>query len=225
MRDLLKTFTSAFAIGFSGAVTPGPLLVACAYSTLKSGFWAGMTTVVGHAAAELILVIVLLAGLARYLKKRPRAFRIVKGVAGVVLLLLGVMILIAAPKATFDISAPEGEAGGRHALPLLMGAAVSVGNPYWLLWWATVGLTLLGNAARKGKAAVPTFYVGHVLSDFVWFAFIAASLALGRTTVLGPTSYRILLVASGLFMVAFGAWFAFRRDKPAEAGPDHSPAP
>jgi len=214
MRDSIETFATAFATGFSGAVTPGPLLIVCAHQTLTAGFGAGMTTIVGHAAAELVIVIVLLAGLARFLKKRPKAFRVVKAVAGVVLLALGVTILIAAPRAKFDVGGGEAHAGGGHALPLLMGAAVSVGNPYFILWWATVGLSLLGQAAKKGRAGAPTFYVGHILSDFVWFAFIAASLSLGRRAILGETSYKVLLAASGLFMIAFGAWFALRREKP-----------
>jgi len=220
IRDLAKIFASAFALGFSGAVTPGPLLIVCAYATLTGGFAAGMTVILGHAVAELVLVVILLAGLAHALKTRPRMFRAVKMVAGFVLLVLGAAILWSAPGAKLNVA--ESSAAGT-AGPLIMGAAVSVGNPYWLIWWATVGLTLLGNAAKHSRAAVPTFYVGHVLSDFVWYAFIAASLTLGRTAILGPTSYRILLAASGLFMVGFGAWFAFRRDRKATPSPDSPP--
>jgi len=212
VRDLCKIFAGAFALGFSGAVTPGPLLLVCAYATLRGGFPAGMVSIAGHAAAELVLVVILLAGLARALKTRPRLFRGVKIVAGLVLLGLGAAILFSAPGARLDIADDDafGAAG-----PFIMGAAVSVGNPYWAIWWATVGLTLLGNAAKHSRIAVPTFYIGHVLSDFVWFAFVSASVALGRTAILGPTSYRVLLAASGLFMVGFGAWFAFKRDRKA----------
>ena len=193
---------------------PGPLLVVCAHQTLSAGFLAGMTTVVGHAATELVLVMVMLAGFARFLKNHPKAFRIVKASAGLVLILLGILILVAAPSATFEILGVD--SGKAIARPLLMGAAVSIGNPYFILWWATVGLGLLGNAARSGRTAVPVFYVGHILSDFVWFGFIAGSLALGRNVILGETSYRVLLGLSGVFMVGFGVYFAFARGKKAD---------
>ena len=216
LRHLTKIFGSAFATGFSGAVAPGPLLVVCAHQTLRGGFWAGMTTVVGHAAMELVLVAAMLAGLAGFLKNRPRAFRVVKVCAGVVLLVLGVLMLVSAPSARFVVADPGSSGGASVAggtLPLLMGAAVSIGNPYFILWWATVGLALLGSAARSGRVAVPVFYVGHILSDFVWFAFIAASLVLGKRAILGETSYRLLLAAGGIFMIAFGAYFALKRER------------
>ena len=209
MRNLLKIFSSAFATGFSGAVVPGPLLLVCAHQTLTSGFAAGMTTIVGHAAMEFVLVIAMLAGLARFLKTRPLAFQVVKAGAGIVLMALGVTIIISAPSASFQLTGAATEKA--TVQPLLMGAAVSIGNPYFILWWATVGLALLGSAARSGRAAVPVFYVGHILSDFVWFAFIAGSLALGRRAILSGTSYRLLLEASGVFMIAFGTYFAIGR--------------
>ena len=211
MRQLSKTFVTAFGTGFTGAVAPGPLLLVCAHQTLSAGFAAGMMTVVGHAALELVLVAAMFAGLARVLRNRQGVFRIVKAGAGAVLVLLGLMMVATAPCATFSITEAAREGG--MAQPLLLGAAVSIGNPYFSLWWATVGLGLLGAAARLGRAAVGSFYVGHVLSDFVWFGFVAGSLALGRNVILGPTSYRVLLAASGLFMAGFGFYFALRRDK------------
>ena len=224
LRHLTKIFGSAFATGFSGAVAPGPLLVVCAHQTLRSGFWAGMTTIIGHAAMELVLVAAMLAGLAGFLKNRPRAFHVVKVCAGVVLLVLGVLMLVSAPSARFEIATSDPAEGAQHAVPLLMGAAVSIGNPYFILWWATVGLALLGNAARSGRVAVPVFYVGHILSDFVWFAFIAASLVLGKRAILGETSYRLLLAAGGIFMIAFGAYFALKRDKKQQAEKSETPS-
>ena len=209
MRDLLTTFFTAFATGFSGAVAPGPLLVACAHQTLSAGFVAGMTTVVGHAAMELILVGAMLGGLAGFLKRRPAVFGVVKSGAGAVLLVLGVVMIATAPSAEFQLAPASVQT--TIARPFLVGAAVSIGNPYFILWWATVGLGLLGNAARSGRLAVPVFYVGHILSDFVWFGFVAGSLALGRNVILGPTVYRALLAGSGVFMVAFGLYFALAR--------------
>jgi len=213
MKTLLKIFGSAFAIGFSGAVAPGPLLVVCVHQALAAGFGASMLAVLGHALAELVLVILMLVGLARYLKARPRAFRVVKIIAGIVLLGMGAMMLLSVPSARFAVSSSGQPDVGSKAIPLLMGAAVSVGNPYFILWWATVGLGLLSHAARSGRVAVPVFYVGHILSDFAWFAFIAASFVLGRHTILGETSYRVLLGVSGVFMIAFGAYFVLAQDK------------
>jgi len=206
VRDHLKILGSAFATGFTGAVAPGPLLFVCAYQTLTAGFVAGMMTVAGHAAAELILVVALSAGLARFLTTSPTALRAVRISAALVLAALGIMMLLYVPSAELR---PEHTEMSQTALaqPLLMGAAVSVGNPYFIVWWATVGLGLLGGAAAKGRTGIAVFYIGHQLSDVVWYAFVAGSIALGQSSILGPASYRILLGASGLFMIGFGVYF------------------
>ena len=214
VRDHLKIFGSAFATGFTGAVAPGPLLFVCAYQTLTAGFIAGMMTVAGHAAAELVLVVALSAGLARFLTTRPAVLRTVRVSAGLVLAALGVMMLLYLPSAELRTGQAEASATV-FTQPVLMGAAVSVGNPYFIVWWATVGLGLLGGAAGRGRTGIVTFYVGHQLSDVVWYAFVAGSLALGRTSILGPNAYKILLGASGIFMIGFAVYFVLGgRKKP-----------
>ena len=55
-------FLTSLAIGFSGAVSPGPLLTYTITESLKKGFIAGPLISVGHALIELVLVIVFALG-------------------------------------------------------------------------------------------------------------------------------------------------------------------
>jgi len=45
-------FATSFAVGFSGAITPGPLLVYSIREAIKRGFAAGPLVVLGHALLE-----------------------------------------------------------------------------------------------------------------------------------------------------------------------------
>jgi threonine/homoserine/homoserine lactone efflux protein len=94
------------------------------------------------------------------------------------------------------------------ALPIMAGGVlISVSNPFWTIWWATIGLGFLSWAYREaGATGVGTFFAGHTLSDFVWYAFVGFAVASGRR-MMGERSYRILLAACGLFLIALGGWF------------------
>jgi hypothetical protein len=53
---------------------------------------------------------------------------------------------------------------------------------------------------------VGAFYVGHTLSDFVWYTFVSVGVASGGR-LMGPRVYRWLLFVCGLFLLALGGWF------------------
>jgi threonine/homoserine/homoserine lactone efflux protein len=56
-------FISAFLIGFSGAMMPGPMLGVTIDGSLKKGWTAGPLTVLGHGILEFILIVIMTFGL------------------------------------------------------------------------------------------------------------------------------------------------------------------
>jgi threonine/homoserine/homoserine lactone efflux protein len=80
------------------------------------------------------------------------------------------------------------------------------GNPYFLLWWATVGLALATKAIGLGVLAFGLFAVVHWLCDLAWLE--ALSLASNRgVRLLGPKSRKVVLTVCSLAMAAFGVLF------------------
>jgi threonine/homoserine/homoserine lactone efflux protein len=89
-----------------------------------------------------------------------------------------------------------------------MSAAIlmSVFNPAWVAWWASVGSAFISQSLEQGAAGVASFYVGHILADILWLTLLAFVLASGRRMMSGLV-YRGIVVVCGLFLLGLGAYF------------------
>src|SRR3990170_2192404 len=66
------------------------------------------------------------------------------------------------------------------AAVIASGVAASLSNPFWFVWWATVGAAYIAEALDEGAIGVATFYSAHILTDLGWLSLIALALASGR---------------------------------------------
>lgn len=90
-----------------------------------------------------------------------------------------------------------------------LGALISLSNPFFLLWWATIGSAYFVSAAVYGFIGVMVFFVGHTLADFTWFGFLGHLTAYG-SGFLGAKVYRGLVVACGLGLMGIAIYFLVR---------------
>ena len=201
---LLFIVSTAFVVGLSGSMMPGPMLGLCISEVARRGFWAGPAIVLGHAIIELLLVIALAFGLIRFLEGELVG-SIIGIVGGTVLVLMGAMIVRDAPRKRLSevLQHSDKKAWGG---PVLGGVVVSVINPYWVLWWATIGAAYVLAALKGGKFGPVVFFGGHIFSDLAWYTFVALIIATGRR-FLSDRIYQGLLGACGLFMVGLGIYF------------------
>jgi threonine/homoserine/homoserine lactone efflux protein len=190
-------------LGFSGALMPGPLFAAVVAGAAASGFWYGPATVLGHGLLELVVVLALARGLGTLLA-RPAATRAIAAAGGLTLLWLGYGML--ADGLARRVAVDLGSQAPVDAMPVVIGAVVSAGNPYWVLWWATAGTTYVALALRSGAAGLGAFYTGHILSDLLWYALVAAVVASGRQW-LGPGPYNAIIAAAGAFLIVMALYF------------------
>jgi len=199
-----KIFGLALLTGFSGALMPGPLLALTIGQVSLHGSWlVGPLLIVGHAGLELLVVALLILGLVQALRRRwPRG--LISLIGGAVLLLMGLDMLRRAGDMALG--------GGAEATALspwgliLAGAVVSATNPTFAPWWATVGAGSMAQLAPRSASEYLSFYVGHELSDFVWYTAVSLALVGGRG-FLSPRLYGGLVLACGGAIVALSLWF------------------
>lgn len=202
---LVFLFVTSFVIGFSGAMMPGPLVTMVITESARRGWRAAPLLVTGHSFAELAMVLALAAGLSAVLSHSSVAGA-VGLLGGAALLWMGAGILQTVWKGKVSLSAigEDRPASGY----LWSGVAVSVGNPYWLMWWATVGATYVVRSLGSGAAGLASFYTGHILSDFVWCCFVGSLIVTGRK-MLGQRIYQGILAVCGVFLLGLGCYFIF----------------
>ena len=192
---------SAFLIAFSGALVPGPVLTVTISEALRRGPFAGTYLMAGHALLEGGMVALLLLGVGPLL--RLPLVSTVTGCAGAVILLIMAFSLFKTPPCLPEVrgSSPK------HGSLLIKGVVMSMANPYWTIWWVTIGAGLLSSAREWGAGGVGLFYVGHVCADILWYTLVSWSVARGRS-FLTSRWYRRIMVACGVMLLFFSLWFA-----------------
>jgi threonine/homoserine/homoserine lactone efflux protein len=208
--ELLAIAAVAFAVGLSGALSPGPLSVLAIREATVFGVRAGPLATLGHGIVEAALVVALALGLSRALEGNGAPTALIGLAGGAILVYLGVALLRSLPRAELAPAIEAGaRAGARTAAAgrvVLLGALVSVGNPYWVIWWASVGTKLTADSLEAGVAGPGAFFAGHILSDLAWLTLLASAVHSGRRWF-GRRAYRGLLAVCGVFLVALGVFF------------------
>jgi len=180
----------------SGALAPGPLFFGLLMNGSKEGARAGFSCAIGHTIIELPLV--------------PAASQpVVKSgiglMGGVGLIGFGlVQIHETLRNAQTEVSSKTAKFS---ASSLVLGVALTGLNPYFILWWLTIGSVLIVQAlAFAAIIGVLVMYVAHVWMDYVFLTGIAHLAKKGKN-VDGSRYYRIILVAFGLILIGYGFKF------------------
>jgi threonine/homoserine/homoserine lactone efflux protein len=210
MGELVEIFFGAMIVGFSGALTPGPMLTLVISSTAEKGFWTSFFIVVGHALLELLVVAAFFMGLLRYLEN-PLIAKIIGIVGGVFLLYLGVDIIISVFRKKFTIDfksmVKKRTMNARSTgIIVLKGILVSLMNPYWYIWWISIGAAFIIKSVKFNVGGVTAFFTGHISADFIWYLFIGFLISTGRR-FLNQKIYNGILIACSVFLFYLGIRF------------------
>lgn len=200
MIEALSMLLVGFIVGLSGALVPGPMLLATVEASLRRGPRAGPEVVAGHAFLELILAAAVILGLASMLS--PRGITLVSVTGGAALIVFGALTVSGSRVASLEVSG-----GSFSGNPVVAGVVTSASNPYFWIWWLTAGSGLIFDGLRTGILAAALFVIGHWGADLAWYSVVSITLGKGRS-LMSEKTYRLALAACGVFLIVFGAWFA-----------------
>jgi len=194
---LLITFLiTAIIISLSGVMMPGPVL-ASAIVEGHNDRYAGTKIAVGHAFIEFPIMFAIFLGLGYIFTYNWVKAAIGTG-GGLLLLFLGWKMI------EFGKKGRDEEPVLRN--PWILGTIVSASSPYFFLWWATVGASLIIKAIEIGFFAFILFTIAHWLCDLAWYSFVSFTTFKSKKFWTEKTRAAVLSTC-GILMIAFGIYF------------------
>jgi len=197
---LLSAFLlEAILISLSGVIAPGPVTAVTVSKGTKSPH-AGAIIALGHGMVEIPLMILILYGFGDILKI-TYVKAIIGSLGGLFLLKMGLDLFKGIKQAKIDSS------NGPNS-PLKAGIILTLANPYFLIWMATIGSILIFRSYAFGLLGFTMFMIGHWLCDFLWLYFLSA-LSFKGGQFFGKKLQQVLFAICGVFLLFFSAKFIY----------------
>lgn len=203
--NLLDFVATVVVVTASGALAPGPLSFGILMQGSKEGARSGFSCAIGHTLVEFPLVLALSFGLLAA-ASQPMIKSVIGLVGGLGLIGFGILQIYQTVKSKTNLSSNT-KTRRLPASSLVLGFALTGLNPYFILWWLTIGSVLIVQAlAFAAIIGVLIMYVSHVWMDYAFLTALAYFAKKGKSIV-GSKYYKVVLIAFGLILVYFGLSF------------------
>jgi threonine/homoserine/homoserine lactone efflux protein len=201
MFDVFQMLFLGFVIGLTGALAPGPTLVATINASITGNWMTGLKVSLGHILVELFLVILILMGFAALALPYTSAIAFIGGIA---LIVFGGLTIAGSRSAT--MASPPIQTVNN---PYLAGLVTSAANPYFWIWWISIGSTMVIAGLQGGLTLAGSFMIGHWTADTTWYTFVSTGVSKGRI-VFSDNAYRKIIALCGMFLILFGIYYLSR---------------
>jgi len=191
--EFLPFMASVFFISLSGVMAPGPLL-AVTMAEGKTNRFAGFFITLGHASVEIPII------LALFMFGNVVITNDIKAAIG----LVGGMVLLYFAYSEYS----SDEESTRPTKGVISGILMSSLNPYFIIWWLTIGFHLILESITFGIIGLLIFILVHELCDLSWLEFVS-EMSHRSSLTLGKRAERTLTLISVAILVIFGAYFAY----------------
>jgi threonine/homoserine/homoserine lactone efflux protein len=198
MFEIFQMLILGFVIGLTGALAPGPTLVATINASIAGNWTTGLKVSLGHLVVELFLVILILSGLAAVTLPYTSA---IAGIGGIALIVFGGLTIADSRKASLSNSPAQS-----FTNPYMAGLVTSAANPYFWIWWLSIGSAMLIAGLEGGLVLVGVFMIGHWSADTVWYTLVSSGVSKG-STIFSDSTYRKIIAVCGIFLILFGIYY------------------
>jgi threonine/homoserine/homoserine lactone efflux protein len=212
-------FSFSFLVALTGAMAPGPLLTYTmikSVTTRKRGYLVGLWVIIGHAVIEMVIILFLLLGFSFVLKDIV-IVRSIGVIGGIILIYFGGSIIrdVYQKKIPTDFlkssDNPDNPVTKKRQShlenPVIGGMMISIANPYWWIWWATIGFAFMlqFEISLEKWPNLLAFFLGHEAGDLAWYLLVSILSFFGLRRLNKEAYYGFLVVCS-VFMIFFGIY-------------------
>ncbi len=195
---MLAALGTVVVTSLSGVMMPGPMFTVTIAKSMKSP-WAGVLVSLGHAVIEVPLILLIYFGVGHFFQNEIVKL-VLSVLGGGMIVWMGFDLFRARRKL-----AKEGKDTSYNAF--VAGILMSGLNPFFLVWWATVGsLLLMSFINAVGTWGLPFFIIVHWLCDLVWLSIV--SFAIFKThRFWGEKVQEWIFIILSLALLYFGLQF------------------
>ncbi len=200
MQEFFIFAAAVILISTSGVMSPGPLFASNILYGIKQGTKSGIYIALGHAIVELPLIITIGVGIIS-LESIPE-FRIIIAIIGAVGLFAFAGLQIR--NVIFEKSTSVKK---QTQNPILTGIILSALNPFFIIWWFTIGFKLISDSMEIWSFyGIFVMFGLHIWMDFAWLGS-TAFLASKGSRFLSEKHYKIIGVIISVVLIYFGITF------------------
>ena len=216
--NMLEFAGEVIFLSASGVLSPGPLFFINLIYGSRQGAHAGIKIAYGHTIVELPLITILALGLSKFSSLDLTSngnFKIIGLIGGISITLFSLMQIHSIIKRKVVAALINANNNNSHFFkvnskrngPLILGIIFSALNPFFLIWWFTVGLKLISDSIFIFGIVLGvmfTFFF-HMWMDYAWLTFTSYMISKG-ISILKAKFYNTLLLILSVVLALYGLY-------------------
>lgn len=200
-------------ISTSGVLSPGPLFFINLLYGSKYGSFVGLKIASGHTIVEFPLIIILSHGLYTFssFNVSDTIFKIIGTIGGIFILIFSILQInsILKDKKSFE---SQGNTNTKFNIrnPILIGIIFTILNPFFLVWWFTIGSKMISDSLVNFGLVEGTLLIlfSHIWMDYFWLWFTSFMINKGKS-IIKEKPYRIFIFGISVILGIYGIYLLF----------------
>ena len=203
MLEIFNFLGLVIVISASGVMSPGPLFAANVMYGLREGKISGIKMAVGHTIVEFPLI--LLLGIGYFsIESIPEIRTIITILGAIGLFGFAILQIRSVTKQEFSLETKSGQG------PFMAGILLSALNPFFIIWWLTIGLILISESLQNfGIIGIVILFLFHIWMDYAWL-FTIAIFSSKAKNYLSKRNFKIIIIGLSIVLIYFGIDFLFK---------------
>jgi threonine/homoserine/homoserine lactone efflux protein len=197
-------------VSVSGVFSPGPLLFANLALSKYGGCWSGIKIAIGHTIIELPVIILLSLPFVVFSPVNMifSIMKIISFIAGAFLIVFGIFYVVRIIRAN---DSPHSDIYSyRIENPYLAGIMFTSLNPFFIVWWTTVGVKLISDSISLlgHPAGIAFLFFVHIWMDYAWLG-LSSYLAIRGFNILRSEYHRYITMLLTVPLFYYGIYFVW----------------
>jgi threonine/homoserine/homoserine lactone efflux protein len=228
--NILEFAGEVVVLSASGVLSPGPLFLANLIYGSKQGYYTGIKIANGHVIVEFLLITLLslgIFGLSHFAFSAIglKTIGLIGGLAIILFSISQILNIIKKNVTTSDINRENKKKHLRYGTtylflldkinrkldsgPLIIGVIFTALNPFFLIWWVTVGLKLISDSVHIFGIieGVIILFLFHVWMDYAWLAITAYLISKGRS-IFKMRFYNFFIACLSVILTIYGFYLS-----------------